>query len=287
MSRSKSPVRDGNPASRLKIRASPSRTPARTVLPGRAGTYLDRSAGTPICSVCRRLANTSSPEGPSMESNEPVSRSVSDVLTDLVPVGPPHLAYLRRAPAGLGRDGGTLLCLSASFNPLTTAHAGLIREASRVFSPGEVLLLLAVANVDKAVTGLPLAARLDLLQRFSESRPIISVAAVGHGRFVDKMNAILPVLSGGHATGISAGFRYPGPAVRSEVLHPPGGRTLPALRGERMRGGQPRPGASGGDRRLPGSGRRRTLRAPYPRDPTLRRSRGGLGDRSPRPTGPG
>jgi nicotinamide-nucleotide adenylyltransferase len=127
-----------------------------------------------------------------MAPNESNARSVSDVLIELASVGPPRLAYLRRAPAGLNRVRGTLLCLSASFNPMTTAHAGLIQEASRVFSPGEVLLLLAVANVDKAVTGLPLAARLELLRRFAESRPTTSVAVVGHGRFVDKMDAILP-----------------------------------------------------------------------------------------------
>jgi len=141
-----------------------------------------------------------------MESNEPDARSVSDVLNDLASVGPPRLAYLRRAPAGLGRDGGTLLCLSASFNPMTTAHAGLIREASRVYSPGEVLLLLAVANVDKAVRGLPLTARLDLLRRFAESRPTFSVAAVGHGRFVDKMNAILSAYPAGTRLVFLLGF---------------------------------------------------------------------------------
>ena len=117
-----------------------------------------------------------------MESNEPDARSVSDVLTDLAPVGLPHLAYLRRAPAGLGRDGGTLLCLSASFNPMTTAHAGLIREASRVFSPGEVLLLLSVANVDKAVTGLPHAARLDLRRYQAGNRFTLGQSRADFGR---------------------------------------------------------------------------------------------------------
>jgi nicotinic acid mononucleotide adenylyltransferase len=132
-----------------------------------------------------------------MASNEQNTRSASNVLADLAPGGPPHLVYLRRAPAGLGGDGGTLLCLSASFNPMTTGHAGLIREASRLFSPAEILLLLAVVNVDKAVTGLSLLARLDLLRRFAESRPTISVAAVRHGRFVDKMDAIFAAYPAG------------------------------------------------------------------------------------------
>lgn len=126
-------------------------------------------------------------KGRPMESD---ARPVSAILADLVPANPAHLAYVRRAPARLGGDGGTLLCLSASFNPMTTAHAALIEEASRLIPPGEVLLLLAVANVDKPITGLPLATRLDLLCRFSEPRPTVSVAVVGHGRFVDKLEAI-------------------------------------------------------------------------------------------------
>ena len=112
------------------------------------------------------------------------------MLASLQPGTAPRLLFLRRAPACLGSQPGTLLCLSASFNPMTVAHAGLIREASRTIHPHEVLLLLATANVDKDVSGLPLGERLALLLRFAEPRPGVSVAAVGPGRFVDKMEAI-------------------------------------------------------------------------------------------------
>jgi nicotinamide-nucleotide adenylyltransferase len=111
-------------------------------------------------------------------------------LAGLSPTAPPCLVFLRRAPAGTGVFPETLLCLSASFNPITVAHAVLIRQASRLISPGETLLLLATANVDKGGEGLPLERRLDLLLRFAEFRPEISVAAVAHGRFVDKLEAI-------------------------------------------------------------------------------------------------
>jgi nicotinic acid mononucleotide adenylyltransferase len=73
---------------------------------------------------------------------------------------------------------------------MTTAHTGLIEEASRLLPPREILLLLATANVDKGGEGLPLERRFDLLLRFAESRSNVSVAAVAHGRFVDKMEAI-------------------------------------------------------------------------------------------------
>jgi nicotinic acid mononucleotide adenylyltransferase len=115
---------------------------------------------------------------------------IADCLAGLSPTEPPQLVFLRRAPEGIGALPGTLLCLSASFNPMTVAHAALVREGSRLVSPQEVLLLLATANVDKYNEGLPLERRFDLLLRFAESRPRVSVAAVHHGRFVDKLDAI-------------------------------------------------------------------------------------------------
>ncbi len=113
-----------------------------------------------------------------------------ELLAGLDPGGPPRLAFARRAPGGIVGRAGQLLCLSASFNPLTVAHVWLIREASRIVPPDEALLLLARANVDKAVTGFPLERRLNLMARFAESRPTFSVAACSHGRFVDKAEAI-------------------------------------------------------------------------------------------------
>lgn len=115
---------------------------------------------------------------------------IADRLAGLSPAKPPQLAFLRRAPEGIGSAPGTLLCLSASFNPMTVAHAVLVDEGSRLVSPQEVLLLLATANVDKHGEGFALEQRLDLLLRFAELRPRVSVAAVYHGRFVDKLDAI-------------------------------------------------------------------------------------------------
>ena len=99
-----------------------------------------------------------------------------------------------------------LLCLSASFNPLTVAHVWLIQEASRIVPPDETLLLLASANVDKAVTGFPLEQRLNLMVRFAESRPTFSVAACSHGRFVDKAEAIRPHYPAGTRLTFIVGF---------------------------------------------------------------------------------
>ncbi len=117
-------------------------------------------------------------------------REIGELLAGLDPNGPPKLSYVRKAPAGIASTGGRLLCLSASFNPLTLGHVWLIQEASRLTPPDEVLLVLAKANVDKGVAGFPLERRLRLLRSFAESRSSFSVAAASHGRFVDKAEAI-------------------------------------------------------------------------------------------------
>ncbi len=124
------------------------------------------------------------------ESRSLALGQIADLLAGLSPTEPPRLVFFRRAPAGVGVVPGALLCLSASFNPMTVAHAVLVHEGSCLVSPQEILLLLATANVDKRGEGLPLDQRIDLLLRFAESRPRLSVAAVGHGRFVDKLDAI-------------------------------------------------------------------------------------------------
>jgi nicotinamide-nucleotide adenylyltransferase len=103
---------------------------------------------------------------------------------------PRQLAFVRRARTGTGPRPGTLLCLSASFNPLTSAHWALVEAAQRRVPGDEVLLVLALANVDKAITGLPPAVRLALLTRFAQDRPAVSVAVTDSGRFVDKLAVV-------------------------------------------------------------------------------------------------
>ena len=80
----------------------------------------------------------------------------TEMLAGLSPAEPPRLAFLRRASVGVAAPPETLLCLSASFNPMTVAHAALIREGSRLVPAQETLLLLATVNVDKSGEGLPL-----------------------------------------------------------------------------------------------------------------------------------
>jgi nicotinamide-nucleotide adenylyltransferase len=135
-----------------------------------------------------------------------IEKAMDELLAGLDPGGSPGLAFARRAPAGIIEPPGHLLCLSASFNPLTVAHVWLIRAASRLAPPDEVLLLLAKANVDKEPEGYPLGRRLTLLCRYAETHPTFSVAAVSHGRFVDKAQAIHPHYPAGASLTFILGF---------------------------------------------------------------------------------
>ena len=79
---------------------------------------------------------------------------------------------------------------SGSFNPLTLAHARMIEDTLTVYQLDEVLLLLAKANVDKDIFGLPLAARLVTLKAYAADCQRFSVGVSSHGRYIDKVTAL-------------------------------------------------------------------------------------------------
>lgn len=114
---------------------------------------------------------------------------IRESLASLDPSGPPRAVFIRQAPAGV-RSAGALLCLSASFNPITRAHLALLEAGRRIIAADELLLLLSIANVDKPVVGLSLERRLRMLLRVAESRTNMSIALASHGRFVDKAEAL-------------------------------------------------------------------------------------------------
>lgn len=104
--------------------------------------------------------------------------------------GPPELAIVHRPSAAIGESGRKLGIFSGSFHPLTVAHTKIVEEAQARFQLDELLLLLAKANVDKAVFGWPLAGRLLTLKRYAENRAGVSVALSSHGRYLDKLSAL-------------------------------------------------------------------------------------------------
>ncbi len=113
------------------------------------------------------------------------------ILKALDPAAPPQAVLFRRAPKrGTGQALGVM---SASFNPPTRAHLRMAEMAARTFALDEVLLLLAKANVDKAIYGAPLDARLLMLDAVAGARRSYSVALVNKARFVDKIEALKPL----------------------------------------------------------------------------------------------
>jgi nicotinate (nicotinamide) nucleotide adenylyltransferase len=117
----------------------------------------------------------------------------TELFSGLDPSGPPRIELIHRAEPSLG-SAGKLGIFSGSFNPLTLAHAKMVEDTLTAYQLDEMLLLLAKANVDKDVFGLPLAARLLTLKKYAESQQKFSVGVSSHGRYIDKVTALKAVL---------------------------------------------------------------------------------------------
>jgi nicotinate (nicotinamide) nucleotide adenylyltransferase len=107
-------------------------------------------------------------------------------IARLDPHAAPQIVFVRRAPQGITTSGRRLGVFSSSYNPPQNAHVEMMRLAQQEFNLDEMLLLLAKANVDKEVFGTTLEQRLLMMLPVAEERQNYSVAAVSHGRFVDK-----------------------------------------------------------------------------------------------------
>lgn len=112
-----------------------------------------------------------------------------EIFNGLDPSGPPRIDLIHRA-ALPSRRTKKLGIFSGSFNPLTLAHVRMIEDTLTAYELDEVLLLLAKANVDKDIFGLPLAARLVTLKKYAADHQKFSVGVSSHGRYIDKVTAL-------------------------------------------------------------------------------------------------
>ncbi len=112
-----------------------------------------------------------------------------ELFDGLDPSGPPRIELIHRA-APPPYETKKLGIFSGSFNPLTLAHARMIEDTLTMYQLDEVLLLLAKANVDKDIFGLPLAARLVTLKKYAAHCQKFSVGVSSHGRYIDKVTAL-------------------------------------------------------------------------------------------------
>ena len=118
----------------------------------------------------------------------------TELFNRLDPTASPRIELVHRAETSISEPGKKLGIFSGSFNPLTLAHAKMIEDTMTEYQLDELLLLLAKANVDKTVFGLPLAARLLTLKSYTQSRERLSVGVSSHGRYIDKVTALKVML---------------------------------------------------------------------------------------------
>ena len=118
----------------------------------------------------------------------------TELFHRLDPTASPRIELVHRAETSISETGRKLGIFSGSFNPLTLAHTKMIEDTIVEYQLDELLLLLAKANVDKTVFGLPLAARLLTLKSYTKNREKFSVGVSSHGRYIDKVTALKAIL---------------------------------------------------------------------------------------------
>ena len=126
--------------------------------------------------------------------HHPDYKRYTELFNRLDPTASPRIELVRRAETSISETGKKLGIFSGSFNPLTLAHAKMIDDTIAEYRLDELILLLAKANVDKTVFGLPLAARLLTLKSYTENRERFSIGVSSHGRYIDKVTALKVIL---------------------------------------------------------------------------------------------
>ena len=126
--------------------------------------------------------------------NHPDYERYTELFHRLDPTASPRIELVHRAESSISERGKKLGIFSGSFNPLTLAHTKMIEDTIAEYKLDELLLLLAKTNVDKTVFGLPLAARLLTLKRYTKHREKFSIGVSSHGRYIDKVTALKVIL---------------------------------------------------------------------------------------------
>jgi nicotinic acid mononucleotide adenylyltransferase len=109
----------------------------------------------------------------------------------LAQAGPPVIEIVKRAERGIeAKKGGMLGVLPASFNPPTSAHEALVREAGALVAFDEILLIVDQQAMDKERMGAPLEDRLLMLLALYGDDARISVGISNRGLFLEKVEAM-------------------------------------------------------------------------------------------------
>jgi nicotinate (nicotinamide) nucleotide adenylyltransferase len=104
----------------------------------------------------------------------------------------PTIQFFKRAPS-LNQSPTPLKRLgifASSFNPITTAHLELMRQAKENFSLDETLALAGMANADKTAYECSIEDRLLMLELALNDDAQTSVGLSSHAFFVDMLDAL-------------------------------------------------------------------------------------------------
>jgi nicotinic acid mononucleotide adenylyltransferase len=125
------------------------------------------------------------------DPTDPRTREYLQRVVHSLPQGGSSIIKLvKRATGGIRQTGGVLGVLPASFNPPTSAHEALIREADKVVAFDEILLVLDQRAMDKELIDAPLEDRLLMLLFLFGDDPRISLGIANQGLFLDKVEAL-------------------------------------------------------------------------------------------------
>jgi nicotinate (nicotinamide) nucleotide adenylyltransferase len=114
---------------------------------------------------------------------------LENLIRQLAGAEQPAIQFIQRNLHHSQRPG----IFASSFNPVTTAHLELMRQAKAQFSFDETLALAGMANADKSLYDCPLEERLAMLELALRNEPQTSIGLSSHAFFVDMLDALAPI----------------------------------------------------------------------------------------------
>lgn len=111
---------------------------------------------------------------------------MKEVIDNIAHSEKPVIGFLRRDAGVSVRPG----IFASSFNPITTAHMELMRQAREQFGLTETLALAGMANADKSQYDCSLEDRLQMIELTLENTAQTSIGLSSHAFFVDMLDAL-------------------------------------------------------------------------------------------------
>jgi nicotinate (nicotinamide) nucleotide adenylyltransferase len=111
-------------------------------------------------------------------------------ITEIAASKESKIVLVRKARGGISGGKGRLGIFPASFNPPTRAHLALVREAKKVGTLDEILVLLDIGAMDKTPGEAKYEDRLQMVRMLFQKDPSVSIGLSNRGRFLDKLNAL-------------------------------------------------------------------------------------------------